>query len=43
MELGCYIVTNSSNELVNVVDLPTDQLQFRNIKYSWQLLVILCI
>ena len=43
LELGCYIVTNSSNELVNVVDLPTDQLPFQKIKYSLLLLVILCI
>ena len=43
LELGYYRVTDSSYELVNVLDLPTDELPFRNTKYSWLLLVILCI
>ena len=43
LELGYYRVTDSSTELLNVVDLPTDQLPFRNTKFSRLLLVILCI
>ena len=43
LELGYYRVTDSSTELVNVIDLPTDQLPFQNAKFSWLLLVILCI
>ena len=41
-ELGYYRVTDSSTELVNVVDLPTDQLSLHLYKYSWLLLVLLC-
>ena len=43
LELGYYRVTDSSTDLVNVIDLPTDQLPFQNAKFSWLLLVILCI
>ena len=43
LELGYYRVTDSFTELVNVVDLPTDQLPLRNTKFSRLLLVILCI
>ena len=42
LELGYYRVTDSSTELVNVVDLPTNQLSFHPYKYSWLLLVMSC-
>ena len=42
LELGYYRVTDSSTQLVNVVDLPTDQLSLHLYKYSRLLLVMLC-
>ena len=43
LELRNYGVTDSYTELVNVVDLPTDQLPSRGVKFSWLLLASLCI
>ena len=43
LQLGYYGVTDSSTLLVNVVDVPTDQLPSHCVKFFRLLLVSLCI
>ena len=42
LELGYYRATDSSTELVNVIDFPTDQLPLRSKKLPRLLLISLC-
>ena len=43
LELGYYRVADSYTELMNVVDLPNDQLPSHSINFFWLLLVSCCI
>ena len=43
LEFGYYRVADSYTELMNVVNLPTDQLPSHSINFSWLLLVSCCI